>query len=64
MSVALCGEPVRLEVQDDGRGFDPAASRAGGFGLTSMRERAEGLGADFSVGSRPGEGTVVCVVWP
>jgi signal transduction histidine kinase len=27
--VALSGEPLRLEVQDDGRGFDPAASRSG-----------------------------------
>jgi signal transduction histidine kinase len=43
--VALSGAPVRLEVQDDGRGFDPAASSSGGFGLTSMRERAEGLGS-------------------
>ena len=64
VSVALSGAPVRLEVQDDGRGFDPAASRPGGFGLTSMRERAEGLGGHFSVESKPKGGTTVRVVWP
>jgi signal transduction histidine kinase len=62
--VALSGEPLRLHVQDDGRGFDPAASSSGGFGLTSMRERAEGLGATFDIGSGPGEGTTVRVIWP
>ena len=64
VSVRLQGEPVRLLVQDDGRGFDPAASRSSGFGLTSMRERAEGSGAAFTVESGPGEGTAVGVVWP
>jgi signal transduction histidine kinase len=61
--VAFRGEPVRLEVQDDGSGYDPAASSSGGFGLTSMRERAEGLGATFDIGSSPGKGTAVRVVW-
>jgi signal transduction histidine kinase len=62
--VALSGDPLRLEVQDDGQGFDTAASNSGGFGLTSMRERAEGLGAAFRLRSSPGEGTTVRVVWP
>jgi len=64
VSVGLHSGPLRLEVKDDGQGFDPARARPGGFGLTSMRERAEGLEAQFSVRSRPGEGTVVSVVWP
>ena len=38
------GEPVTLEVQDDGRGFDPLgrAVSARRLGLVSMRERADG----------------------
>ena len=64
VTVRLTGSPLRLTVTDDGRGFDRAASRAGGgFGLTSMRERAEGLGAEFRLESRQGEGTVVTVAW-
>ena len=53
---------VMLEVEDDGRGFDPAAvSDKGGMGLISMRERAERLGGSFSLASTPGDGTTVRV---
>jgi two-component system sensor histidine kinase DegS len=51
-----------LEVSDDGRGFDVSAVAARGrrnFGLQLMRERAELIGAQFEVRSRPGGGTVV-----
>ena len=56
------GHRVRLRIADTGRGFDPALARRDGFGLTSMRERAEGLGGRFSVRSRPGAGTQVEVI--
>ena len=53
-----------LRVTDDGAGFDPAGDRApGAFGLVSMRERAEAIGARFDVQSAPGRGTVVEVLW-
>jgi signal transduction histidine kinase len=61
------GRRVRLSVVDDGCGFDPESvrpSRHGGFGLTSMRERAAGIGADLSISSRPGQGTQVEVTLP
>jgi signal transduction histidine kinase len=51
-----------LEVRDDGRGFDVGAVAARGrrnFGLTFMRERAELIGAQLDVRSRPEGGTVV-----
>ncbi len=51
-----------LEVRDDGRGFDVGAVAARGrrnFGLQFMRERAELIGAQFDVRSRPDGGTVV-----
>ncbi len=54
---------LRLEVADDGSGFDPA-ERAAGLGLVSMRERAERLGGEFTIRARPGEGTVVRAVVP
>jgi len=54
---------IRLLVEDNGRGFDPAAVRGsnggGGAGLMIMRERATALGARFAVTSRPGAGTRV-----
>jgi signal transduction histidine kinase len=56
---------LRLEVIDDGRGFDTAAApRAGSVGLRSMRERAEALGGTVTVSSRPGSGTSILVVVP
>jgi signal transduction histidine kinase len=53
---------IRLSVADDGKGFDPIAERRRGFGLTSMRERAEMRGGVVLVRSQPGEGTEVEVV--
>jgi signal transduction histidine kinase len=54
-----------LRIADDGSGFDPARAlnRKTGFGLTSMRERAEALPASFSLESQPGHGTTVLVRW-
>ncbi|MGH2357981.1 MAG: sensor histidine kinase, partial [Candidatus Limnocylindria bacterium] len=37
-------ELVRVEIADNGRGFDPASVEAQRFGLASMRERAELIG--------------------
>jgi len=51
-----------LEVRDDGRGFDVGAVAARGrrnFGLQFMRERAQLIGAQLDVRSRPEGGTVV-----
>jgi signal transduction histidine kinase len=54
----------RLVVQDDGRGFDVAAATAGnGYGLTSMRERAQRLPGTCVVTSSRGCGTTVEVTW-
>jgi two-component system sensor histidine kinase DegS len=56
-----------VEVRDDGRGFDVGAVAARGrrnFGLQFMRERAELIGAEFEVRSRPDGGTVVRIAIP
>jgi signal transduction histidine kinase len=53
----------RLSVGDDGDGFDTAYGRPGGFGLTSMRERADAIGAALTITSAPGHGTCVEVTW-
>lgn len=43
-------------VEDDGRGFDPAAVPAGHFGLVGMRERARLLGGRLDLDTAPGRG--------
>jgi signal transduction histidine kinase len=49
---------MRLEVVDDGSGFDEEEPRRG-FGLITMKERAEALGGKLNVDSRRGSGTRV-----
>jgi signal transduction histidine kinase len=58
-------EGVRLEVADDGVGFDSASVKRfpKGFGLASMRERAAMTGGHLTIRSRVGEGTRVLAVW-
>ena len=54
-----------LEIHDDGLGFAPEElDRPSQHGLRGMRERADLIGADFQVVSRPGEGTTVRVRLP
>jgi two-component system, NarL family, sensor histidine kinase DegS len=57
----------RLEIEDDGRGFDADLVREGAgrsFGLRFMRERTELIGARLEIATRPGAGTRVCVTIP
>jgi signal transduction histidine kinase len=59
-AVRLGYEPdaVRLEVSDDGAGFDPATVN-GGFGLRGMRSRVAEAGGTLTVHAAPGAGTRV-----
>jgi signal transduction histidine kinase len=58
-------EGIRLEVADDGVGFDSAFVRryCKGFGFASMRERATMTGGSLTICSEVGEGTRVRAVW-
>lgn len=56
---------VRLELADDGRGFDADAAAEGGHhGLANIRSRADALGARFQVESAPEAGTRIIVTLP
>lgn len=54
---------ARLEVCDNGRGFNRDSSSPGSMGLGIMRERAESIGAQLTIKSRPGNGTKLVLVW-
>jgi signal transduction histidine kinase len=60
VSLRLEGESAILEIDDDGRGFDPGAARKG-LGLDNLRQRAQGLGGEGKIESVPGEGTLVSI---
>ncbi|HEY2980443.1 MAG TPA: histidine kinase [Anaerolineales bacterium] len=57
------GSGIELTIRDDGRGFDPAQTLSGHYGLTIMQERAQAVGAVLSITSRPGRGTELTVRW-
>lgn len=59
-------EGMRLEVADNGAGFDLQQVQQGGrgFGLRSMRERALLSGGRLRILSRPGAGTRILAEWP
>lgn len=55
------GVGLRLSVADDGRGFDP--NRTSGFGMISMQERAERIGASLTIVTAPRHGAEVVLAW-
>jgi signal transduction histidine kinase len=61
---------ARLEVRDNGVGFDTQATRYaavghhGGFGLFSIRERLRRLGGRLEISAQPGGGTAAIVELP
>jgi PAS domain S-box-containing protein len=54
---------VRLELRDDGAGFE-LKDRHGGLGLTGMRERVEQMNGQLEITSVRGRGTNVVVALP
>jgi len=60
------GAEYRIQVRDDGRGFDPSIVEdiEDHVGLRIMRERAARAGGSVQVHSRPGAGTEVLLVVP
>ncbi|MCP4544461.1 MAG: sensor histidine kinase [Chloroflexi bacterium] len=63
ITISYMPDILALDVADDGQGFDPALN-GHGFGLKSMRERAEELGGELTIESEPGKGTKIAVLIP
>lgn len=57
------GSILRMEVSDNGKGFDHAGSSQG-LGLASMRERVSMVGGDLQIRSTSGRGTVLSIQAP
>ena len=53
---------VRLSIADDGRGITRERTSSG-FGMTSMQERAERIGASLTIVTAPRSGTEVVLAW-
>jgi len=60
---------IRLRIEDDGKGFDPAEPTQDGakktnLGLIGMAERVDLLGGTFQILTKPGDGTRITVEVP
>ena len=65
VKLARSDSEIRLRVEDDGNGIDPARVGTGRtFGLIGMRERAAMLGGELIVDSKPGAGTSITMIVP
>ena len=64
LSLDLTPTDCRMEVRDDGMGFDLTQIQQKAFGLEGMRERCHILGGRMDVLSKPGEGTSIRVRVP
>lgn len=75
VSLTDAGETVRLDIVDNGKGFDPlriaapsdggeAGASTGGYGLRSSRDRLRGLGGGLDIESRAGGGTALTAYLP
>ena len=68
-AVSADPDTARLEIVDDGVGFDTfehpvGGDEMGGYGVLSMAERAELVGGRLNIRSRPGAGTAVTATIP
>lgn len=63
VQIIFGNEDLRLRIRDDGVGIDEKTqadgSLGGHWGLPGMRERAQRIGAELSIWSRPGAGTEI-----
>lgn len=65
VSLILMPERIRLIVEDDGEGFDPAyAQKEGHFGLIGLKERVKLLHGKIDIVSCIGSGTVIEITLP
>jgi len=69
VELALKHDHLWLTIRDNGRGFDlketaGRENRKGGFGLSSMKERAELQGGSLTLLTSKGRGTTIRAYWP
>jgi len=66
IALAVEGDHLQLSVTDDGCGMQelPEKYAQQGFGLINMRERAQAIGGEWQIASRPGDGTRIVVRVP
>jgi signal transduction histidine kinase len=63
VSLRRKGAAAELEIDDDGKGFDPETAKRGD-GLPNLEKRAEALGGKATIDSSPEQGTTIRIAIP
>jgi len=63
LSLDQCSDEIKLEICDDGQGFELNQVEGGHLGVEIMHERARNIGANLEILSHPGKGTNISVTW-
>jgi signal transduction histidine kinase len=63
VAVSVAGRQLQILVADNGCGFDTSVP-SNGWGLASMGKRAQEMGGEMELTSRPGEGTTIVMTMP
>ncbi|MGY0231575.1 sensor histidine kinase [Longispora urticae] len=64
LTLSYMEDVVTLDVRDDGRGFEPSATRADAFGLVAMRQRVSRVGGTCEIETEVGGGTAISACVP
>ena len=60
MQLTVSDNLLLIDVEDDGKGFDPGIlNNRNGIGWSNIRSRIDYLGGKIELKSSPGEGTIV-----
>lgn len=57
-------DKVKIQIMDQGNGFDRAQQEHSGVGLFSMEERSNSIGGKLTIDSKPGKGTTITLCLP
>ena len=67
VSAIMANGQLRLEISDDGVGFDAGdgddSGTDGGWGLNNMRDRVLATNGEFAIETAPGEGVTILAIW-
>ena len=61
--IVFASDAMRMDLADDGAGFDPAGKHDG-FGLLGVKERVHAMGGELAIRSAKGQGTMVSINLP
>lgn len=64
LKVAVADHSLKVVIQDNGKGFAPADTKASRNGMSNMRQRLEDIGGHLTLDTAPGQGCSITFLLP